>query len=147
MGVALLTESVDRNNAKYGTTYTSEEVALLTESVDRNLRYECERGARGVALLTESVDRNFPTCGNGIQQGLVALLTESVDRNNIANPILRELGVVALLTESVDRNSYNDLSQVRKMRSLSSRRAWIEIKCAVLFLSKADSRSPHGERG
>ena len=58
---------------------------------------------------------------------LVALLTESVDRNGIT--IYKDLlaDMVALLTESVDRNFAMAVLLSCTSRSLSSRRAWIEI--------------------
>ena len=56
----------------------------------------------------------------------VALLTESVDRN-AGFRVAGAAAVVALLTESVDRNKNLWLAQLRGARSLSSRRAWIEI--------------------
>ena len=57
VGVALLTESVDRN-AEILRPFTAHTVALLTESVDRNIYIPKAMQAAGVALLTESVDRN-----------------------------------------------------------------------------------------
>ena len=61
--------------------------------------------------------------------GTVALLTESVDRNrlNVSSVIHK---YVALLTESVDRNSCGNDRVGPSRRSLSSRRAWIEILLA-----------------
>ena len=41
----------------------------------------------------------------------------------------------------------NDLSHTTNLASLSSRRAWIEIKVATIKLDKGKGRSPHGERG
>ena len=57
---------------------------------------------------------------------LVALRKESVDRNYSANAVDQILPV-ALRKESVDRNYYFDLSRLWDGRSLSARRAWIEI--------------------
>ena len=57
---------------------------------------------------------------------MVALLTESVDRN-IPEQIVIQRKAVALLTESVDRNAYTPTKYPAFSRSLSSRRAWIEI--------------------
>ena len=61
---------------------------------------------------------------------LVALRKESVDRNS-GEYICDENGVVALRKESVDRNKnwYADLTISYK--SLSARRAWIEIMCSL----------------
>ena len=43
--------------------------------------------------------------------------------------------VVALRKESVDRNQAVDISARREARSLSARRAWIEICCPVRLLA------------
>ena len=54
---------------------------------------------------------------------------------------------VALRKESVDRNGEGHNRDIRGTRSLSARRAWIEMvvsKCALLYRS---GRSPQGERG
>ena len=55
--------------------------------------------------------------------------------------------VVALRKESVDRNPKNTYDNRLLTRSLSARRAWIEIfefRCSYLH---SNSRSPQGERG
>ena len=57
---------------------------------------------------------------------LVALHAESVDRNYNAAPAGSN-GTVALHAESVDRNLYITLSTRLRAKSLSMRRAWIEI--------------------
>ena len=56
----------------------------------------------------------------------VALLAEGVDRNRLPaeHPKRAE---VALLAEGVDRNFFGHLPSRRRVRSPSSRRAWIEI--------------------
>ena len=59
--------------------------------------------------------------------GSVALLTESVDRNNGFTTLQKDYTRVALLTESVDRNCFALDYLPDSFRSLSSRRAWIEI--------------------
>ena len=58
----------------------------------------------------------------------VALRKESVDRNR--NSIKRCLVsvVVALRKESVDRNRSSIKCAICRIKSLSARRAWIEIK-------------------
>ena len=101
-------------------------VALLTESVDRNFVSWLETESQLVALLTESVDRNQLGEVFVYQFSKVALLTESVDRN-IRSPPAAVLPFVALLTESVDRNKRSGGRVLRLVRSLSSRRAWIEM--------------------
>ena len=57
---------------------------------------------------------------------VVALLTESVDRNT-GLPTRITGKPVALLTESVDRNTTLQKDYTRFEKSLSSRRAWIEM--------------------
>ena len=66
---------------------------------------------------------------NSLASGInVALLAESVDRNTFF-----WLGfharIVALLAESVDRNTSIDNITQGVFKSLSLRRAWIEINC------------------
>ena len=60
----------------------------------------------------------------------VALRKESVDRNYIIK-ITRDHPHVALRKESVDRNSEINTRRSKKMKSLSARRAWIEM-CTCL---------------
>ena len=56
----------------------------------------------------------------------VALRKESVDRNGEINTIgCKEM--VALRKESVDRNYIIKITRIAPRRSLSARRAWIEI--------------------
>ena len=99
---------------------------------------------------------------------MVALRKESVDRNIFA-PYAAAGGVVALRKESVDRNRIDKSQLWVDWRSLSARRAWIEIytpqeefeidevalrkesvdrnrRPSVLWLA-ALRRSPQGERG
>ena len=59
---------------------------------------------------------------------LVALRKESVDRN-LALRSNRQPGKVALRKESVDRNAVAKSISDVICRSLSARRAWIEIDC------------------
>ena len=56
----------------------------------------------------------------------VALRKESVDRNQVAVHFVT-LSAVALRKESVDRNQLPTPEPPRVIRSLSARRAWIEI--------------------
>ena len=79
-----------------------------------------------VALLTESVDWNL---GIPLPQPCryrVALLTESVDWNRWLSKI-GQFDAVALLTESVDWNINRCSQRTIFIKSLSSRRAWIEM--------------------
>ena len=78
---------------------------------------------------------------------VVALRKESVDRNGEiklnANLFVR----VALRKESVDRNNSFMRSFLPIIRSLSARRAWIEIRYVDPVAVYHKSRSPQGERG
>ena len=98
----------------------------------------------------------------------VALRKESVDRNWLFLPSC-SLCPVALRKESVDRNCYLDNIEITEAKSLSARRAWIEIvisamtsQISVVALRKesvdrnfshhnlnlpSSRRSPQGERG
>ena len=105
-------------------------VALRKESVDRNILGLVVLVASLVALRKESVDRNSNHT-NHMQQCVVALRKESVDRNCPAWQGIRCLRV-ALRKESVDRNYNGPYSGARALRSLSARRAWIEIGNVVV---------------
>ena len=78
---------------------------------------------------------------------LVALRKESVDRNRVIITIITICIVVALRKESVDRNSEINTRGSKKMKSLSARRAWIEIVITAMTSQISVSRSPQGERG
>ena len=79
-----------------------------------------------VALRKESVDRNG-TAHSGCDILSVALRKESVDRN-IDNVHFLQYDIhVALRKESVDRNFHVGNSAPALPRSLSARRAWIEM--------------------
>ena len=76
----------------------------------------------------------------------VALRKESVDRNgcNRKNWVIY---IVALRKESVDRNYKERPGQKARPKSLSARRAWIEMKSELHPLMASVGRSPQGERG
>ena len=79
----------------------------------------------GVALRKESVDRNpCAEISNGEKR--VALRKESVDRNFGGSTACCAVGV-ALRKESVDRNFLPLLCGLQVLKSLSARRAWIEM--------------------
>ena len=61
----------------------------------------------------------------------VALRKESVDRNCRHNRKVKQSNKVALRKESVDRNQQGRNGQNIKRRSLSARRAWIEIGSVI----------------
>ena len=89
------------------------------------------KSAHRVALRKESVDRNIIIAGGKLQNRVVALRKESVDRNDIRYTTSPRPSIVALRKESVDRNHAADISAKREARSLSARRAWIEMVLAV----------------
>ena len=76
----------------------------------------------------------------------VALRKESVDRNFHAMQVVI-IVMVALRKESVDRNLNCNYSLELFKRSLSARRAWIEIYNLSDIEDKFGGRSPQGERG
>ena len=125
---------------------TAARVALRKESVDRNC-YAADRPAKicGVALRKESVDRNAKGLDK-VTDKLVALRKESVDRNAYVPPITvtqaRSLSARRAWIEIV----VLCLSCVLLL-SLSARRAWIEIYTRLAITLKVTSRSPQGERG
>ena len=133
---------------------------------------EIERPTTGtpdqyVALRKESVDRNTNIMESS-RAASVALRKESVDRNRHEH-CEYILTHVALRKESVDRNYIIKITGTAPRRSLSARRAWIEIRrfraswSAVLVALRKESvdrnstfplslaaslgRSPQGERG
>ena len=77
----------------------------------------------------------------------VALRKESVDRNLGALWALSTQIKVALRKESVDRNQRIAKPFREQFKSLSARRAWIEIQVGSGQRHLLDSRSPQGERG
>ena len=96
--------------------------------MDRNLGGRIrQRNKLQVALRKESVDRNSVCNIAPVSIKVVALRKESVDRNP---PIMMLLlpRIVALRKESVDRNFYYANRNCDWVRSLSARRAWIEIR-------------------
>ena len=94
-------------------------VALLTESVDRNneLASHAERPASQVALLTESVDRNRAAVKR-TEEPEVALLTESVDRNI---PSLYREGLAQLSLSS--RRAWIEIQMGHKLKGDELRRS------------------------
>ena len=77
---------------------------------------------------------------------VVALRKESVDRNRPRNGKNRH-NKVALRKESVDRNFVGFCLGAKAEKSLSARRAWIEISADWLNAGCLPRRSPQGERG
>ena len=101
-------------------------VALRKESVDRNVVVHSRFPFLVVALRKESVDRNTLFLWLDYIILPVALRKESVDRNIFLTLTVRNVPV-ALRKESVDRNATSLLVYLALIRSLSARRAWIEM--------------------
>ena len=94
--------------------------------MDRNGRYFVAYSRFfAVALRKESVDRNSWFIIIDVKER-VALRKESVDRNKICCQGFRFFWV-ALRKESVDRNGKLKFDIGSPKKSLSARRAWIEI--------------------
>ncbi len=98
-----------------------------------------------VALRKESVDRNR-IVKPSYRTIFVALRKESVDRNCDLEPI-RNAEAVALRKESVDRNLAYSWLSAWIAKSLSARRAWIEMETTGFAGLPLIGRSPQGERG
>ena len=77
----------------------------------------------------------------------VALRKESVDRNTIRCSGQNTPNIVALRKESVDRNTSIDNLTQGVFKSLSARRAWIEMLSRLVVGCLSMRRSPQGERG
>ena len=93
----------------------------------------------GVALRKESVDRNDN--GNAVAvSDLVALRKESVDRNAGVSTHRKTISV-ALRKESVDRNNIRTNYHIGVRKSLSARRAWIEIAVVGVLATLVTSLS------
>ena len=70
-----------------------------------------------------------------------------MDRNCYLDNIEITQAKVALRKESVDRNSVPFRPASHLSKSLSARRAWIEIIDYIIDYVNDASRSPQGERG
>ena len=168
LNVALRKESVDRNFDAVQIVVVVM-VALRKESVDRNgdpCYYQYRRRGslsarrawieimtsiltgllRRVALRKESVDRNMGAL-TPISMTSVALRKESVDRNGIKKRLDgfqgRSLSARRAWIEIFQQSNIIKLIP----GSLSARRAWIEIRALPSTRMGASSRSPQGERG
>ena len=94
--------------------------------MDRNRNSQYSYFLYYVALRKESVDRNGLEVDGVSYDVWVALRKESVDRNNGRLRAVQN-AQVALRKESVDRNRLTKKNRPSVGRSLSARRAWIEI--------------------
>ena len=113
--------------------------------MDRNSYYVSVWKWDIVALRKESVDRNLKVHPNTII-ALVALRKESVDRNTVG------VGALDSNMKSLSaRRAWIEIVSLLCLAplpwSLSARRAWIEIADVVAEQHHHQSRSPQGERG
>ena len=112
---------------------SSEAVALRKESVDRNILWNPPSPTTYPSLSARRAWIEITFClAAGNQVVYVALRKESVDRNQQMAVYKQCITGVALRKESVDRNYGNILATQIKNRSLSARRAWIEMLCRFL---------------
>ena len=126
--VALRKESVDRNHApKYHQILLRRSLSARRAWIEISTRNQPGK-PKAVALRKESVDRNSKIAKK-VLTSMVALRKESVDRNSLgANA--DSPSKVALRKESVDRNCLCGGKATLLSRSLSARRAWIEMDTA-----------------
>ena len=110
--------------------YVVAEVALRKESVDRNGRAACFGTENHKSLSARRAWIEMRYFALNIRPLSVALRKESVDRNQINIPVQKGARV-ALRKESVDRNCSCGGRVTPRLRSLSARRAWIEIAHVV----------------
>ena len=139
--VALRKESVDRNSLLCG-LLSMLIVALRKESVDRNflLRGQGRRLGASLSVRRAWIEISGSTKPNA--RRAVALRKESVDRNCYAGDCTATKTVVALRKESVDRNYIIKITKTPLRRSLSVRRAWIEMVNGVGLIIHISGRSP-----
>ena len=116
---------MDRNVFGFGAKLVHS-VALRKESVDRNLLELSPWGAGGASLSARRAWIEINKKGRTRRPGQVALRKESVDRN-LAVWAIEHGYQVALRKESVDRNLWPAGFGQNPVKSLSARRAWIEI--------------------
>ena len=114
--------------------------------MDRNLAGTAYSGPLGVALRKESVDRNLGKIGPALVRKKVALRKESVDRNvlHLSNQIEADRSLSA---RRAWIEIFETLAGTLRSSSLSARRAWIEIAVIPFASLIIMGRSPQGERG
>ena len=103
-------------------------VALRKESVDRNVVAPVLAVGRVWSLSARRAWIEMEDWLNAGSLSRVALRKESVDRNRRAVKCGIAWIKVALRKESVDRNYKERPGQKARPKSLSARRAWIEIQ-------------------
>ena len=94
--------------------------------MDRNAPVKCNVTGDTLSLSARRAWIEIEIIAEMFNQVAVALRKESVDRNTVRAVPVRQY-YVALRKESVDRNVDNALYDVQSGKSLSARRAWIEI--------------------
>ena len=99
--------------------------------MDRNRNTQQNKLANMRSLSARRAWIEIPKKAAVVVPSGVALRKESVDRNIKVCPVILFRVKVALRKESVDRNGDNRRSRFALDRSLSARRAWIEIECAA----------------
>ena len=103
-------------------------VALRKESVDRNLKRDAPPSQNPWSLSARRAWIEISGSTKPKARRAVALRKESVDRNSCIVHIIGHIYTVALRKESVDRNTPGTDTSAGQNRSLSARRAWIEIR-------------------
>ena len=164
--VALLAEGVDRNDAA-GSVKAYKTASPSSRRAWIEIRRSCETNhtnaspsSRRAWIEIGSGTARIPFCRGspssrrawieiggtvlGQRPHDVALLAEGVDRNSHF-VWSKPLWYVALLAEGVDRNPRAKVSIITRMRSPSSRRAWIEMHTtsirALRFTSPSSRRA------
>ena len=121
-------------------------VALRKESVDRNYGYLGDKEITTQSLSARRAWIEISITPPSFYCSAVALRKESVDRN-IWQSLYGRWWSVALRKESVDRNKAGYSLVGDDGKSLSARRAWIEMLSMRNPSRIRTGRSPQGERG
>ena len=125
---------MDRNLSSRPAVGSLTTVALRKESVDRNPPTWMLTTRRTLSLSARRAWIEIALLVNGGARLSVALRKESVDRNSFGLSCADTVSHVALRKESVDRNYMGVTVLGIQHKSLSARRAWIEILlCRILF--------------
>ena len=118
---------MDRNKTFSGFLVSCIDVALRKESVDRNTLAKNPMISIDKSLSARRAWIEMYMFARPTPSPRVALRKESVDRNLRLVHMLQR-SIVALRKESVDRNAPKGPLWVVPARSLSARRAWIEMQ-------------------
>ena len=124
--VALRKESVDRNSCVRDQTM-SKPTSLSARRAWIEIHVRCFSPAGcWVALRKESVDRNRSSLKCAIARIKVALRKESVDRNNVSLSLFAN-NLKSLSARRAWIEMFLSMGLDGRFKSLSARRAWIEI--------------------